>query len=77
VLSNVPPFVHRDNADGTTISFCRTCFMTVASSHWEAELERAENIHKCDPIQLAFLASILNQESKGDRTKGAETLLGK
>jgi hypothetical protein len=59
-------FVHRDKADGTIASFCRGCFMTVASSHWEAELERAENNHKCDPIQLAYLDAVLNQISESD-----------
>jgi hypothetical protein len=41
--------------------------MTVASSQWEADLERGENNHKCDPIELAFLDNVLNQISKSDR----------
>lgn len=56
MLADKPLFVHRDNADGTIASFCRGCFMTVASSRWEAELERAENNHKCDPIQVKYVA---------------------
>jgi hypothetical protein len=63
-------FVHRDNADGTIDSFCRKCFMTIASSQWEANLERAEQNHKCDPIHLELLSGILNQTSKSNRSEG-------
>jgi hypothetical protein len=70
VLPNGPVFVHRANADGTTVSFCRRCFMTVASSQWEADLERGEGNHKCDPIELEFLDNVLNQISKSDRQEG-------
>jgi hypothetical protein len=55
-----PLFVHRINADGTIDSFCRKCFITVASSHWEAELERAEHKHECDKLQLAYVQSVLS-----------------
>ncbi len=61
---NQPLFVHRYKADGTIASFCRSCFMTIASSQWEADLERAECNHKCDPIQLEHLDAILSQISK-------------
>lgn len=67
MLVNVPLFVHRDGADGTTASFCRRCFMTVASSQWEADLERAERNHKCDPIELEYLDGVLGQIAKGDQ----------
>jgi hypothetical protein len=62
-------FVHRPKADGTIVSFCRKCFQTVASSQWEADLERGEKNHKCDPAQLEHLAVILNRISKSDRQK--------
>jgi hypothetical protein len=64
------PFVHRSNADGTTDSFCRKCLITVASSPWEAELERAERKHQCDPIQLEYVQGILDrpQASGGQST---------
>jgi hypothetical protein len=70
VLPNGPVFVHRANADGTIVSFCRRCFMTVASSQWEADLERGESSHKCDPIELEFLDNVLHQKSKSDRQEG-------
>ena len=41
--------------------------MTVASSQWEADLERAERYHKCDPIELEYLDGILSQISKSDQ----------
>jgi hypothetical protein len=55
------PFVHRANADGTIDSFCRKCFMTIASSQWEADLERAESSHQCDPIQLEYVHGVLDR----------------
>jgi hypothetical protein len=69
MLVNVPLFIHRDTGDGTTASFCRRCFMTVASSPWEADLERAERKHECDPIELEYLDGILSQISKSDQHK--------
>ncbi len=65
------PFVHRDNADGMIDSFCRKCFVTVASSQWEADLERAEINHKCDPILLERLAEILGKSQKVTAAKTA------
>jgi hypothetical protein len=70
MLVNAPLFVHRDAADGTTASFCRKCFITVASSQREADLERAERNHECDPIELEYLDGILNRMPKGDHDEG-------
>jgi hypothetical protein len=42
-------FVHRSNRNGTTDSICRECFATVATAIWEADLERSERAHACDP----------------------------
>ena len=67
MLPDGPLFVHRDNADGTTATFCRRCYMTVASSQREADLERAERYHKCDPIELEYLDGILSQIAKSDQ----------
>ena len=55
------PFVHRTNTDGVIDSFCRKCLITVASSQWEAELERAEGTHHCDPIQLEYIQGALDR----------------
>jgi hypothetical protein len=70
VFPDEPLFIHRGNRDGTTDSFCRKCFMTVASSQWEADLEPAESNHKCDPIQMEHLYGVLNQVSKSDHQEG-------
>jgi hypothetical protein len=47
-----PEFVHRSNRNGTTDSSCRSCFITVANAMWEAELERKERVHACDPSMV-------------------------
>lgn len=60
MLPDDPLFVHRDNEDGTIVSFCRKCFMTVASSQWEADLERSESSHKCDPFQLESIYTVFS-----------------
>ena len=46
-------FPHRANGNGTTSSICPRCYITVATSTWEADLERAEVAHTCDPKQLS------------------------
>jgi hypothetical protein len=60
----LPAFTHRDNKDGTTDSFCRNCFLTVCTSMWEADLERAENDHACDPVELARWHKIASASAK-------------
>lgn len=60
MLSSHSVFVHRRNADGTIVSFCRKCFVTVASSQSERELEPAESEHQCDPYRLESIAGILD-----------------
>lgn len=41
-------FVHRANDDGIMDSICKGCFAIIATSMWEADLERAEEAHFCD-----------------------------
>ena len=45
-------FPHRANGNGTTSSICPHCYVTVATSTWEADLEHAEAAHRCDPKHL-------------------------
>jgi hypothetical protein len=45
-------FSRRARPDGATDSICRHCFATVATAIWEADLDRAERWHACDPAQL-------------------------
>jgi hypothetical protein len=49
---NRAKFAHRSNRNGTTDSICRECFATVTTAIWEADLERAERAHCCDPSAL-------------------------
>ena len=49
-------FVHRRNADGEFISFCRECILTVGTARFEDELGEAERRHICDPTDLARIA---------------------
>jgi hypothetical protein len=51
--SGLPKFPHRHNPDGTIDSICAKCFVTVATSRKESELEEAEKTHDCDPFRLA------------------------
>lgn len=46
-------FAHRANEDGTLDSICPRCFVTIANSTWEADLERVEMAHVCDPVWLS------------------------
>jgi hypothetical protein len=46
-------FPHRMNKDGTIDSTCPRCFSSVGCSTWEAELDRMEAAHVCDPARLA------------------------
>ena len=50
-----PDFVRQSNPDGTANSICRKCFATVATATWEADLDSAEQCHKCDLSRLEYL----------------------
>jgi hypothetical protein len=54
-------FSHRMNGNGTTDSICSHCFMTVATSTWEADLERAEAAHQCNQARLSFFSDTHKQ----------------
>ena len=47
-------YAHRRNADGTTDSICRNCFITVITASYEGDLTRAEHDHICDPSTLDY-----------------------
>ena len=42
-------FPHRMNKDGTIDSICPRCFVTLGRSTWEADLDRMEAAHLCQP----------------------------
>lgn len=45
-------FPHRMNKNGTIDSVCPRCFVTVGCSTWEADLDRMEAAHVCEPSRL-------------------------
>ncbi|MGH9588962.1 MAG: hypothetical protein ACRD25_01145 [Terracidiphilus sp.] len=47
-------YARRQNADGTTDSICRNCFVTVTTASWEGDLTCAEHDHACDPNVLDY-----------------------
>lgn len=53
-IAHIPAFSHRPNPDGTTDSICKKCFLTVVNARWEADLDRAEQNHSCDPKELEY-----------------------
>jgi hypothetical protein len=55
---SIPDFVHRKNGESTFESFCRSCFVTVATARSEAELQGNERNHICDPWDLKRFAAV-------------------
>jgi hypothetical protein len=47
-------YPHRRNRDGSVDSICPICIATIARSHREADLKRAEIAHVCEPWRLAY-----------------------
>jgi len=43
-----PKYNHLHNKDGTVDSICRHCFVTIATTHRESDLEREERGHVCE-----------------------------
>ncbi len=48
-------YPHRTNKDGTIDSICPDCYLILATSTWEAELERLEAGHVCKGRLSAYL----------------------
>lgn len=42
-------FSHRFNLDGSIDSICHRCFATIGTAFQEADLERLEEVHACNP----------------------------
>ena len=55
------PFTRRRNTDETTDSFCNQCFVTVATSRCESDLDRAEQTHVCDLYLVNYWKSLSEQ----------------
>jgi hypothetical protein len=54
VLTLLPPFFpHRRNPNGSFDSICLECSLTIANARTEAELERYDKDHVCNPSILS------------------------
>jgi hypothetical protein len=74
MASLVPEFVHRSNPNGTTDSICTKCFLTVATAKWEANLDSAEQTHKCESWRVErFKKSVTTPDGDGDSNERAPT----
>jgi len=60
-------YPHRANKDGTIDSICPLCYVTLGTSHFEADLERMEVKHICNPARLHYL-----EERKGQMRAAIE-----
>jgi len=47
-------FAHRHTADNKYDSVCLQCYQTIATEGTERELDKAERIHLCPPIQVSY-----------------------
>ena len=70
MVSFDPDFVHRSNTNGTTDSICKSCFLTIATAMWEADLESAERQHKCDPFRLSSLRKSVQRAAERSTEPG-------
>jgi hypothetical protein len=64
----VVEYLHWANWDGTTDSICPRCNITIGTSYWEADLDRMEAAHVCDP-QLRENEECRTQLPDGDHLK--------
>jgi hypothetical protein len=53
VLTLPPFFPHRRNPDGTFDSICLKCLLTIANARTEAELQKYDKDHVCNPSILS------------------------
>ena len=47
-------FPHRMNKNGTIDSICPHCYATIGTSTWEADLDRIEAAHRCEPSRRSY-----------------------
>jgi len=57
-------FPHRSNSDGTFDSICTICFMTIATTEFEADLAASERKHVCLDIHLITDSQRLMAEAR-------------
>jgi hypothetical protein len=74
MTSRESDYVHRFNPNGTTDSICKSCFLTVASAIWEADLDSAEREHKCDPFRLKSLRKSVQRANEAAKSTGSKRM---
>lgn len=62
-------FSRRPERNGIIVSTCDTCFVAVALSLREAELEKAEREHACNPETLDHWKSFLGEIKRPGRRR--------
>lgn len=65
-------FPHRMNKDGTIDSICPRCFAKVGCSTWEADLDRLEAAHTCEPARLNSFNQHRRMPVVSERSSSAE-----
>jgi hypothetical protein len=55
-------FAHRQNKDGTFDSICCACLATIISLKDDDDLALYEASHRCDPIKLYQLQSLITRQ---------------
>jgi hypothetical protein len=69
------PYPHRQNRDGSIDAICPRCYVTIASSVCEAELERMEAAHVCDPALLEYFDGQRGQTKKKPQSDDPQAVL--
>jgi len=65
-------FSHRMKNDGTIDSVCPRCFTTVGCSTWEADLDRMEAAHTCEPARLSAFNQHRRMPAIPERLSGSD-----
>jgi hypothetical protein len=65
-----PGYPHRMNQDGTIDSICPRCYATIGTSTWEADLERIESSHVCEPARLSYFEDRRRKPMVREETPG-------
>ena len=53
-----PKFFHRHNANGTMVSICAKCFVTVTTQTKESDLQAAEDAHICSGFDFRRIPAV-------------------
>lgn len=71
--SSLLSFSHRFRKDGVE-SICTRCFLSIARSRREADLERFEREHVCDPVMTEWFERVSRTAPMAGTEKGSLNL---